>query len=113
MQSNELINIDGITINTTVTLSTSNQNESFWGTTFSLPTGKINNEGKYIIFITSDQFFDNFKEHLIDISQPFPILLEKIKYLKVHCHEKWEESIIKQYLDPSQQIYFCDHQHQH
>lgn len=111
MNLNELNNTEGITINTEVILSTCNENSAFWGTRFSLPTGKINDEGKFVILVSSEEFFERFKEHLHNISQPFPILLERLKYLKVHCHDNWEDAIIKQHLDPKEKIYFCDHPH--
>ena len=113
MSLSTIENTEGINIITKVTLSTSNENAAFWGTTFTQHVGKINSKGEYIIFKDDKKFFNDFKEHLIRISEPFPILKERLKHLKVSYHgeDTWENAVMKQFLDHNEEIYFCDHDH--
>ena len=56
---------------------------------------------------------EEFYNYLNQISEPFPILKERLKkpYFKVHFHGNWEKSIIQQHMDKKYEIYFCDHEH--
>ena len=102
-----------ITINTHFKLSTSKDYGPFWGVSLTLPVGQINNKGEYLIYKEPNNVIDDFKKHLKEISDPFPILKEKIDSLQINYHgdKSWEDAILQQYLDPKEIIYFCDHCH--
>ena len=102
---------EGITVNTTITLSTTGENSGFWGTKLTLPVAKINNNGGIVVIFSPKLFFKYFKQYLEKISKPFPLLLEKLKYLECNFHGNWEDEIVKQYIDNNYKIYFCDHNH--
>ena len=102
---------EGTTVFTKVKLSTTRDLESFWGVELTLPTSKILHNN-LVVMRTSDEFIDEFKTHLHKISEPFPLLIEKLKYFKVFFHgENWEKVIREQYINSDNEIYFCDHEH--
>ena len=96
---NHFLELEGTTIYTTCTLSTTRDFEPFWGVTLTLPTGKINDNGQVTIFTTKEGFCHMFIDHLKLISKPFPLLMEKIKALKFNfcgSDSDWEQAIIQQ-----------------
>ena len=107
---------EGNTINTTCTLSATRENEPFWGIKLKLPTAKVNENGEIIILVTKEEFCKKFKEYLLIISKPFPILIERIKYFNFNfcgTDSEWEQAIIMQQIDDKNEIYLCDHCHCH
>ena len=103
---------EGENIFTTVTLSTTRDLEPFWGTKLTLPTAKIHNH-QIIIMRDTSNFIEEFHSYLNKISEPFPILKERLKkpYFKVHFHGNWENAVIEQHMNKKHEIYFCDHEH--
>ena len=102
---------EGTTVFTKVKLSTTRDLESFWGVELTLPTSKILHNN-LVVMRTSDDFIEEFTKHLCKISEPFPLLKEKLKYFKVFFHgENWEKVIRQQYINSDNEIYFCDHKH--
>jgi hypothetical protein len=102
---------EGTTIFTKVILSTTRELEPFWGVELTLPTAKILHNN-IVVMRSPDEFIKEFKIHLEKISEPFPLLKEKLKYFKVFFHgENWEKVILEQYMDNVNEIYFCDHEH--
>ena len=85
-------------------------NEPFWGVKLNIPVGIKGN-----IFIpTKDEkeIINIFLTHLNEISEPFPILLERIPKLNLHIHliDTWEQTLLNCYND-NITIYLCDHKH--
>jgi len=104
---------EGTNVEVTVKLSTGSDVECFWGVELKLPVGKINDSGELMITRTPENVIELIKIYLTKISKPFPLLLEKIKYLNLHFDGNWEETVINQHINPENEIYFCDHKHCH
>lgn len=104
-------NTQGTNIETVIKLSTVSNLECFWGVTVKIPVGKISDSGEVMITRSEKDVIELIMTYLKEISKPFPILLEKIRYLNLHFHGNWEEAVIGQKLYPENEIYFCDHKH--
>ena len=104
---------EGITITTRFNLSTTKLNGPLWGVSLTIPVGKINDHGEYLIFKQPNDVLNEFKVYLEKICDPFPILKERLPQLKLNYHgdTSWENAIIYQHLNPKETIYFCDHCH--
>jgi len=91
-------------------ISATGMNEPFWGVKLNIPVGIKGN-----IFIPTknkDDIINIFISHLYTISEPFPILLEKISKLNldIHLTQTWEQTLLDCNND-NIIIYLCDHKH--
>lgn len=92
-----------------LTLSTSGNMEPFWGAKLVLPLAKLDDTGNIIILMSENDVINEFKQYLINVCRPLPLLLDKIRYLKLSFGDNLE-SIVSNYLkDTSVDIYLCDH----
>ena len=107
-------NIKGTVVHTTIVTSTTGDKEAFWGVELKIPTSIINHNGEVITFTTPDSACNIMKEYLKEISQPFPLLIDKLSYLNIHFdgnYHNWSDAITSQIINPKNKIYLCDHNH--
>ncbi len=85
----------------------------FWGVVFTIPVGKITNQGAFVCTRSKEDVGEACKEYLNEICKPFPILKERLNNLVITFHSKyeWEQEILNQHINPELDIYFCDHEH--
>ena len=88
-----------------IKLSTTGTMEPFWGVELNLPVAHLTASGEIINQMSIDDIITAFKTYLTEICKPFPILMERIKYLNISFHADWEQTIIDYYKYTSCMIY--------
>jgi hypothetical protein len=93
----------------TFSISTSENLRFFWGIKYT-----TNVRVDDVTFKSLNEIKNEVYQYLNFICQPFPVLMENIRYLNLHIDNNNNESfdsILNRALNTREVIYLCDHRH--
>ena len=91
------------------TISSNKEMECFWGYSKKIKVLKYNVDNELGIIKEYDDVIKIIINELKKDCANFPIMLEKITYLKLHSHENYYDMIFNNYKDPNFIFYICHH----
>jgi hypothetical protein len=90
-------------------ISTNNDMYCFWGYGKKIKVLDYNENGEIGFIKDYDEVVNIVLDALKLDCQNFPTMLEKLPYLKIHCHEDYYTTVFNNYKDKDFVFYLCHH----